>query len=79
MLESRVVHNRCVGGRELEESGSTGPAGAVKSDPVSAVGADVVTQVSGGFVDAGEVRGRAARLLWIRVLSGRWGLHQLLA
>ena len=57
MLECRVVHNRCVGGRELEESGSTGPAGTVKSDLVSAVGADVVTQVSGGFVDAGECEG----------------------
>ena len=57
MLESRVVHNRCVGGRELEESGSAGPAGTVKSDPVSAVGADVVTQVAGGFVDAGECEG----------------------
>ena len=57
MLECRVVHNRCVGGRELEESGSTGPAGTVESSPVSAVGADVVTQVSGGFVDAGECEG----------------------
>ena len=51
------MHNRCVGGRELEESGSTGPAGTVKSNPVSAVGAYVVTQVSGGFVDAGECEG----------------------
>ena len=57
MLESRVVHNRCVGGRELEESGSTGPAGTVKNNPVSAVGADVVTQVSGGFVGGREFDG----------------------
>ena len=78
MLECGVVHDRGVGGWELEESGGSWSVGTVESNPVSAVGADVVTQVSGGFVDAG-VRGRVARLLWIRVSSSRWGLHQLLA
>ena len=38
MLESGVVHNRGVGDWELEETGGTGPTGAVESDPVSAVG-----------------------------------------
>ena len=51
------MHNRCVGDWELEETGGAGPTGTVKSNPVSAVGADVVTQVSGGFVDAGECKG----------------------
>ena len=57
MLECRVVHNRGVGDGELEETRSAGPTGAIKSYPVSAVGADVVAQVSGGFVDAGECEG----------------------
>ena len=73
------MHDRGVRGRELEESGGTWSAGIVESNPVSAVGADVVAQVSGSFVDAGECEGRAARLLWIRVPPSRWGLHQLLA
>ena len=47
----------CVGDGELEETGGAGPAGTVKSNPVSAVGSNVVTQVSGGFVDAGECEG----------------------
>ena len=34
-----------------------GPLGAVKSNPVSAVGSNVISQVSGGFVDAGECEG----------------------
>ena len=34
-----------------------GPTGAVKSNPVSAVGSKVISQVSGGFVDAGECEG----------------------
>ena len=49
------------------------PGGTVKSNPLSAVLADVVAQVSGGFVDTGECEGRVPRLLWIRVF------HQLLA
>ena len=69
VLECRVVHNRGVGDWELEETGGARPTGAVKSNPVSAVGTNVITQVSGGFVDAGRVQGRAARLLWIRLLS----------
>ena len=36
-----------LGGWELERTGGAGPTGTVKSNPVSAVGADVVTQVSG--------------------------------
>ena len=51
------MHDRGVGDWELEESGGTWSAGTVKSNPVSAVGADVVTQVSGCFVDAGECDG----------------------
>ena len=57
VLERGVVHDRGVGGWELEESKGTWSAGAVEGDPVSAVGADVVTQVSGSFVDAGECEG----------------------
>ena len=57
MLECGVVHDRCVGGWELEESGGAGSTGTVKSNPVSAVGADVITQVSGSFVDTGECEG----------------------
>ena len=67
-----------LGDGELEETDGAGPTGAVESNPVFAVGSNVITQVSGGFVDAGECE-RAARLLWMRVLSGRWGLPQLLA
>ena len=51
------MHDRSVGGRELEESVSIWSAGTVESNPVSAVGADVVAQVSGGFVDTGECEG----------------------
>ena len=58
MLERRVVHDRSVGGRELEESGGTWSAGTVKSNPVSAVGADVVTQVSGGLLTRESARAR---------------------
>ena len=57
MLGCGVVHDRGVGGWELEETGGAGPTGAVKSIPVSAVCADVVAQVSGGFVDTGESKG----------------------
>ena len=51
------MHNRGVGDWELEETGGTGPTGAVESNPVSAVGTSVITQVSGGSVDAGECKG----------------------
>ena len=51
------MHDRGVGGWELEESGGTRSTGTVKSNAVSAVGADVVTQVSGSFLDAGECEG----------------------
>ena len=57
LLESGVVNHRGVGGWELEETSDAGPAGAVETDPVSAVGAGVVAQVSGGFVAAGECEG----------------------
>ena len=57
LLECGVVHNRGVGDRELEETRGTGSAGTVKSNPVSAVGSNAISQVSGGFVDAGESEG----------------------
>ena len=57
MLECGVVHDRSVGDWKLEESRGAGPTGTVKGKPVSAVGADVVAQVSGAFVDTGECEG----------------------
>ena len=44
VLDCGVVHNRGVGDGELEETGGVGPTGAVKSNPVSAVGSNVITQ-----------------------------------
>ena len=52
------MNHRGIGDGELEESGGTWSAGAVKGDTVSAVGSNnVVTQVLGGLVDAGESEG----------------------
>ena len=51
------MHDRGVGGWELEETRGAGPTRAVKGNPVSAAGSNVVTQVSGSFVDAGECEG----------------------
>ena len=79
LLECGVVHNRGVGDRELEETRGTGPTGAVKSNPVSAVGTNAISQVSAGFDDAGKNKGALRGCCGSRVLSGRWGLRQLLA
>ena len=57
MLECGVVHNRGVGNRELEETRGAGPTRAVKGNPMSAVGSNVISQVSGGVVDAGKSKG----------------------
>ena len=51
------MHIRGVGDGELEETGGAWPTRAVKSNPVSAVGSNVISQVSGGFVDAGKCEG----------------------
>ena len=52
------MHNQGVGGRELEESGGAGPTRAVKGNPMSAVGSNVISQVSGGVVDGKRARAR---------------------
>ena len=54
-------------------------AGTVKSNPVSAVGAVVISQVSGGLVDTGECEGALRGCSGSESCQVVGGLHQLLA